>query len=356
VKSLQIISKQGPYGAEHIFVDQLKALRKAGHEPVVVTKGSKGWVSDQVRKMNFHHIPLELNGVKDILSLRAVIKGEQVDIVHSTLDRADTAALLASVLNDTPIVTTSMVPRCQFIFRFFDKILCLSKKQEHILLENGISKKKIDILYPYIDLEKFSNPSSKRISQWSTTLKISDYDILLAHVSVMIERKNHIASITIASELKKSGYNPLLIIAGGDLETYYHKKLLDEAKKLNMESNVYFTGWTHEIPELLNIAHFTLLPSRDEALGKVLLEGLACGNPIVVTKGEGGEDFLDMDTDLGVRYRVGNEAEVSKWIGSVWSKGRYRDISEKCRKIAFENFSCEKYVEKLLRIYGEVSN
>lgn len=356
VKSLQIISKQGPYGAEHIFIDQLKALKKAGHETIVVTKGGEGWVSDQIRALNLRHIPLELGGIKDILYLRRIIKKERVDIIHSTLDRADASALFSSVLKKIPIVTTSMVPRSQFIFLFFDKILCLSTKQESILLNHKIGKNKISILYPYIDLEKFSKPSPDKIKQWITTLKADSFDIILAHVSVMIERKNHAASILITSELKKSGYNPLLIVIGGDLETDYHKNLLHEAERLNVKNNIFFTGWTNEVPELLNIAHFTLLPSRDEALGKVLLEGLACGNPIVVTRGEGGEDFLKMGADLGIRYEVGNEAEVSQWIDSIWSSGRYRYISEKCRKIAFENFSGEKYVDKLLHIYSEALN
>lgn len=356
VKSLQIISKQGPYGAEHIFIDQLKALRKAGHETIVVTKGNEGWVSDQIRALNFYHIPLGLNSIRDILYLRRIIKKEHIDLIHSTLDRADTVALFSSILNKIPIVTTSMVPRSQFIFMFFNKILCLSTKQEKILLNHKIGKNKISLLYPYIDLEKFSKPSSDKIKKWNSTLNINSFDIILTHVSVMIERKNHIGSITIVSELKNSGYNPLLIIIGGDLETGYHEKLLNEAERLNVKNNIFFTGWTNEVAELLNIAHFTLLPSRDEALGKVLLEGLACGNPIVVTKGEGGEDFLEMDADLGVRYEVGNEAEVSRWIDSIWSSGRYQYISKKCNEIALENFNGEKYVEKLLNIYREVLN
>ncbi|NVM23591.1 MAG: glycosyltransferase family 4 protein [Desulfobacterales bacterium] len=77
--------------------------------------------------------------------------------------------------------------------------------------------------------------------------------------------------------MKKQGANPLLIIIGGDLGSDYHHYLLAEINHLNLNENVFFTGWTDSIPELLNISNFLLLPSRDEALGIVLIEGLAAG-------------------------------------------------------------------------------
>ncbi|MGA1791379.1 MAG: glycosyltransferase family 4 protein [bacterium] len=355
MKSIQIISKQGPYGAEHIFIAQVKALKESGHEFIVVTKEDKGWVSDRLKALGIEFIPLSLKSVKDLFILRKTIKAHRIDLIHSMLDRADNFAFFLSFLCRVPIVTTSMVPRTQFIFRFFDKVICLSNKQRRFLHQSGIRENNIEILYPYVDIERFSNPIQRKKEAWEKKLNVVRYDIILSHVSSLIERKNHLGSVRIVVEMRKQGANPLLIIVGGDLESDYHHYLLEEIDRLNLKEHVFFTGWTDDISELLNISNFLLLPSRDEALGIVLMEGLAAGNVLVVTQGEGGEDLLALDDDIGILYSEGNEPEIARDMLQRHISRRSVEISKRCREIAKVHFSQNKYVNQLLSLYEGIN-
>ncbi|NJE12897.1 glycosyltransferase family 4 protein [Thermococcus sp. LS2] len=75
----------------------------------------------------------------------------------------------------------------------------------------------------------------------------------------------------------------LIVIGSGDLEDYY-KRL---AKDLNLEKNVEFLGHVSkkELIESYRTAKILVLPSsKSEAFGIVILEALALGTPVIVSR------------------------------------------------------------------------
>ncbi|HYZ91751.1 MAG TPA: glycosyltransferase [Actinomycetota bacterium] len=59
--------------------------------------------------------------------------------------------------------------------------------------------------------------------------------------------------------------------------------------------DVLGTGTVADVPRRYRSAHVTLLPSRDEAFGIVLVESLACGTPVVGGTAGGAEDIVTED-------------------------------------------------------------
>ncbi|MGA1791325.1 MAG: glycosyltransferase [bacterium] len=106
----------------------------------------------------------------------------------------------------------------------------------------------------------------------------------------------------------------------------------------------------------MNISDFLLLPSKNEALGIILLvEDLAAGNILVVTQGEGREDLLALDEDIGILYSVENEHEIAREIIHRHANSRSSEIQQKCREIAKVHFSEDQYVNQLLSVYKEIT-
>lgn len=56
--------------------------------------------------------------------------------------------------------------------------------------------------------------------------------------------------------------------------------------------DVLGTGAVEDVPERYRGAHVTVLPSRDEAFGIVLVESLACGTPVIGGERGGAEDIV----------------------------------------------------------------
>lgn len=80
----------------------------------------------------------------------------------------------------------------------------------------------------------------------------------------------------------------LLFIGKGFLE----KKLRKRAADLGMSDRVCFAGWRDDIPEILQIMDVFVLPSRNEGMGRAIVEAMAAGKPVIGTDVGGIPDLI----------------------------------------------------------------
>lgn len=355
MRILLMISKNDKYGAQRIFLDQVRVLRDMGHQVIVVGRGSEGFVTDSVCAMGVPYYGIPMTSLKDILILRRIVKDNNIDIIHTTLDRADHMGLIVARLTGRPVVSTNMVPRAHIGFRFNDSVIVLADKQRPILLRAGVKPDKIALIRPGIDVKRFAEPDSAKREMWRRRLKSDDYSLVFCHISSMLPRKAHDISIDIAAECWKRGERPLLVITGDPVEGDYYASLRVHAALHGMENYIYFTGWTKDVPEILSLSHFTVLPSENEALGIVLMEGMAAGTPIVARDGEGGAELIE-EYGTGFLYKPeeGTGPLAERLLSLFRDKVQYQRLSARCKEIAGKELSLERFGEKLTELYMSI--
>ncbi len=352
---LQMISKNDRYGAQRIFLDQVAVLQAMGNQVVVVGRGPEGYVTDSVRALGVPYHGSPMKGIKDIFFLKNIIKQYSINVIHTTLDRADYLGVILSKITGKPVVSTNMVPRSHFGFRFADKVIILAEKQRPLLEKGGVKPGKITLIRPGIDVKRFATPDPDKRESWKHKLNTNAFTIVLCHVSSLIERKAHLVSLDIAAGCKERGERPLLIIIGDPVSGEYHDSLVRKITSLGLTDNMHFTGWTSEVPEILSLSHFTVLPSENEALGVVLMEGMAAGTPMVAREGEGGAELID-EYGTGFLYRPaeGVGPLVDQIVALRRDEVRYQALSRKCRKIAADDFSMKRFGERLIEVYNDI--
>jgi len=352
---LMMTSKNDKYGAQRVFLDQVSALRRMSHQVVVVGRGTEGYVADSVRSMHVEYHGIPLKGIRDILFLKRLIKKYTIDIIHTSLDRADYFGVLLSFLTRRPVVSTMNVRRFHIGYRFADRIVTVSNIQKELLLRNGIKAARISVIRPWIDAERYGNPVVERRDAWKQKLGINGYTIVFCHISSIIPQKSHPVSIELVAECKSRGEHPLLIIAGDPLQGGYYESLQKKISDEGLAENVYFTGWTSDLPELLSLSNFTLLPSVHEAFGMVLLEGMAAGTPIVAREGEGGAELIE-EYGTGYLYRPAEGVvNLATKILALWrDRNQYQMISDKCKNVARNDFSMERFGKRLVDLYHSI--
>jgi glycosyltransferase involved in cell wall biosynthesis len=352
---LLIISKNDKYGAQRVFLDQVAALSRTGHHVVVVGRGNEGYVSDTVHAMNIEYYGIPMKGVRDILFLKRLMKKYTMDIIHTSLDRADYFGVLLSFLTRKPIISTMNVRRYHIGYRLADHVVTVSRVQKDLLMRKGIRADKISVIRPWIDVERYASPVAKRRDAWRRKLNTDKYSIVACHISSIIPQKSHAVSLELVAECKRRGEVPLLIIAGDPLQGDYYESLQKKISDEGLAENIYFTGWTSDLPELLSLSNFTLLPSVHEAFGMVLLEGMAAGTPIVAREGEGGAELIE-DYRTGFLYRpTAGISDLAENILSLWhDRNQYRMISDRCRYVARNEFSMERFCERLVDLYHSI--
>ncbi len=352
---LQMISKNDRYGAQRIFLDQVASLRDRGHMVTVVVRGTEGYVTDSVRVMGIpcHGIPLK--GVADLRFLRRLIREQEIDLIHTVLDRADHMGVISSWLTGRPVVSTMMVPRVHPGYRFMDHVVTLVQKQAGLLSQKGVKTARITVIRPGIDVQRFSKPDPVKQEAWKRRLATDRFSMVFCHVSSLLGRKAHTVSIELISECRKRGENPLLVIIGDPVQGEYYESLIRRSEELGVRDSITFTGWTSEVPEILALSHFTVLPSENEALGVVLMEGMAAGTPVIARDGEGGAELIN-EYRTGFLYRPeeGLAGLADRICALYRDTGRFRELAARCREIAASEFSLQRFGERLETLYREV--
>jgi glycosyltransferase involved in cell wall biosynthesis len=94
--------------------------------------------------------------------------------------------------------------------------------------------------------------------------------------------KNIINLITAFNKLNNPNYS--LVIAGK--KGWLYDEIFDQVTKLNLSDRVIFTGFVPEsdIPPLMTHSSAFVLPSFYEGFGIPVLEAMACGAPVVVSR------------------------------------------------------------------------
>ena len=81
-----------------------------------------------------------------------------------------------------------------------------------------------------------------------------------------------------------------LFIAGeGELE----KELKTLVEKEGMEDKIHFLGFCRNVNELCNSCDAFIFPSVHEGLSVALMEAMACGKPVIVSKIRGNVDLIE---------------------------------------------------------------
>ena len=356
MRIVQMISKNDRYGAQRVFLDQVAALRDLGQEVVVVARGNAGYVADAVRSLGVRYHGIPMKGLSDLLFLRRLVRELGIDVIHSTLDRADYLGAAVGMLTRRPIVSSMAVRRYYPAFRFMDRITVVSRLQQRLLERKGIPSERITLLRPGIDVTRFSKPDPDKRDAWRKKLHIERYSMVFCHIASMHQRKAHRVSLELVKACKRRGEDPLLVIIGDPLEGEYYESLLRQAQADGITENVVFTGWTPEVPEILSLSHFTVLPSENEALGLVLMEGMAAGTPIVAREGEGGAELVE-EYGTGLLYRPSEGVtDLADKILVLWRDPvRYKELSEKCRNVAQTEFSMVRFGERLMSVYRDIT-
>jgi len=132
-----------------------------------------------------------------------------------------------------------------------------------------------------IDFNEFKYDGLKA-SAIRNELGLDSYEVVLGHVGRFTIEKNHRFSIDVLEEMRRTGANACLVLAGdGPLKRAIEKRV--SAKGL--AAHVKFLGVRPDVPALLAGLDVLLLPSLSEGQPSVVIEAQASGLPCLVSDG-----------------------------------------------------------------------
>ncbi len=143
-----------------------------------------------------------------------------------------------------------------------------------------------------------------------------------------------------------------ITILCGNGELFNEMKEL--AKNLNLNNVVFLGNQPHTVlRKLYNIADVSLVPSRNEAFGLVVIEAMASGTPVVGTNQGGIPEIITDET--GLLFEPENYHELAEKVSSVLD-GKRKFNSDYIANYAYNTYSEDELIKPLIKIYEEAIN
>lgn len=117
---------------------------------------------------------------------------------------------------------------------------------------------------------------------------------------------------------------------------------------------IIFTGRQGEVEDYYGAADLLVLPALQEAFGNVVLEALASGLPVLLTRAVGAAELLTGELTEGIVARPDDPAELESKILSLLDRSRWPRASEQARRLG-EKYSWQNHFRELEQLLAQVA-
>lgn len=130
-----------------------------------------------------------------------------------------------------------------------------------------------------------------------------------------------------------------------------HNWLAHRLAAMGLDKRIHLLGWRPDIPSLLKRSEILLLTSRYEGMPNVLLEAMAVGKPVVVTRVEGVDELLGPERDRqSVAFR--DTAGFLERIRAILTRPELcKELSQNNLRRISEHFSLAAMIEHYAELY-----
>jgi glycosyltransferase involved in cell wall biosynthesis len=203
------------------------------------------------------------------------------------------------------------------------------------------------------DTAEFSPATPDRRAAARRELKLPDEAFVVAVVARLEARKNHQLVLDAMAPLDTLPGNapPVhLLFAGGDVGKH-GQVLREQIDRLGLTDRVHLVG--HRPPQqVYDAADLSVLPSRLEGFGLVVVESMLSGVVPLRTRGEGAEQIEDGVS--GVLISADDPKALAGEIAKLRDDPARRErMAEAARRRALERFGLAQMVDDVGRVYAE---
>ncbi len=222
-----------------------------------------------------------------------------------------------------------------------DKIIVESELQRKQLMTLGVSKNKIELIYPPVDLRKFNYIPAKgkfKILFASCPTRVKDFE--RRGIYLLLETAKLLPEVDFILAWRKQAYPEI-------------KRLL---KKMKVNNIILQNNIISDFNREYALVHSTIIPytKRDNYLKLIpnsALESLAAGKPVLISSKVELANIIQREK-CGIIFEPSPDCLV-KAIREL--KKNYSFQQKKCRKVAQKYFSQEIFLKKYEKIYSELN-
>ena len=244
----------------------------------------------------------------------------------------------------------------QFFARRAGLVIANSNATAETFVATGGRRAVVEVVYNGFDPENFARPQDFVLSALRAKL-----DLPTGRLIGIFGRLTRWKGQHVALEALRSLPGVHLAIVGEALFTEddraYREELQRTAEEPGLQGRVHFLGFRSDVTELLHAMDVVVHCSvAAEPFGRVIVESMLAGTPVVATRG-GGVDEIITDGQDGFLVSPADPAALALMVGKIIQEP---DLSAKISATALESarerFSMEKTVGRIRQLLMDIVN
>ncbi len=369
-KVLQFICPSGFFGAErwilalakyfigHAYIDcQLAILHESEHQDIRVY--------DEFKNLGLKCYKIPARWKFDIGSIRkltALIKKEEIDIIHTHGYKSDIIGLIAARIANVEALSTphgfenvndfklQLYIRMGCIaLRYFDAVAPLSDDLRKDMQNLKINHNKIFTIINGVDIDEVDCERKLIKSQRELHVK----DKIIGYVGQLAHRKNIDSMIEAFDLLYEENKQVRLVIVGdGPIKIELEKK----AKSLESGNKISFLGYRLDRLQLVKNMNVFTMTSSLEGIPRCMMEAMAMGVPTVAFEIPG-VDKLIINNETGLMAEFGDIEGLKNQWNAILNDEKYAEkLGRAGRDHILENFSAQRMATEYATLYRLMLN
>jgi glycosyltransferase involved in cell wall biosynthesis len=306
-----------------------------------------------------------LNDCLALCSLIRLCRKTQCDILHTHTAKAGILGRIAGKIAGVPVIIHTLhgstfhpfINRpARFLYHqlekltahFCNRIISVSSVLARTYVSQGVGKPEQYItVYSGMPLKKYSNATSPK-SELLQSLGILSEEKVVGTICQLEPRKGVSFFLAMAKAVKENIPGCKFVIVG---KGYQQKELEALRDKLGLTTDVIFTGYREDVPDLLSIFRVFVLTSLWEGLPRVLVQAAAAGKPLVAFNVDGVPEIVK-DAYNGYLIKPKDlQRLVDKVIYLLKNPDTARAMGRKGRGIVGNRWTMKAMVSQTDRVY-----
>jgi glycosyltransferase involved in cell wall biosynthesis len=226
------------------------------------------------------------------------------------------------------------------------RVIAISKWSAERVVRSGIPESKVAIVYEGMEIP--SRPTREQRASARAKWNIADDAPLIGCVGVLSPDKGQEWLIRALAELRKEFPTAKLLLAGDGPCRERLQKLAQEA---GVSNAVIFAGFVTDVESVYAALDVFLLPSFFEALSNALMSAMAHAIPSIAFNLGGPAEVIE-DGKSGLLVEPASAEALCGAIATILENSAFAAaLRENARKRIEQNFSADKMVDEMLRVY-----
>lgn len=376
IKVIHIITRLDKGGsAENTFLT-LKGLDKSRYE-VSLIAGPVDDPSqdrkDQIEESGVRYIQVPqlrrsihlFYDFKALLRIFRLLRREKPDIVHTHTSKAGLLGRLAAKLARVPSIIHT--PHGHVFFGYFgalktkmfilfeklasritDRIIALTPREKADYLSYKVTGEDRLVVIPSgIELHKYQPAPREERFKLRIELGIPEHSVVAGTAGRLVPVKGPALLLQAFKQVISEHPDTCLVFAGdGPLRKSLEKNAVD----MGLAKKIVFTGWRDDMARILSVFDIFCLPSLNEGMGRVLVEAMALGKPVVASEVGGIPDLISPGKN-GFLVPPRNPGELARQIIFLIENREEREKMGRVGKEMVPAFSDEIMVKKISGLY-----